>query len=80
MLPQILDVGDGKTVDRNLAIEATRHVLLAMKLTLGGPNLDNEILLDLADMQVSHLLGRDHWHDIANELVDEVLKREASHG
>ena len=76
-LPQILDTGDGVTLDRDLALQATRHVLIALKLKLGAPNLQDEIVRDLADMQVSHLLGGDHWHEFANQLVNEVLRREA---
>ena len=79
-LPQILDTGDGVTIDRDLALKATRHMLLALKLKLGAPNLQDEIVRDLADMHVSHLLGGDHWHEFANELVDAVLEQEASHG
>tara|TARA_B100000959_G_C14586085_1_gene461988 strand:- start:275 stop:520 length:246 start_codon:yes stop_codon:yes gene_type:complete len=76
-LPQILDVDDGLTIDRDLAVEATRHILLAMKLILGVPTLQGELLLDRADSQVSYMLGGDHWMPIARELIDSVLEQEA---
>ncbi len=38
-LPQVLDTGDGKTIDRDLDLEATRHILIAMKFVLGVPTL-----------------------------------------
>ena len=79
-LPQTLDTGDGVTIDRELALEATRHMLIALKLKLGPPNLQDEIVRDLADMHVSHLLGGDHWHESANELVDTVPEQEGSNG
>lgn len=79
-LPQILDTGDGVTIDRELALQVTRHVLIALKLRLEVPSLDDEILLDLADMHVSHLLDGDHWYEFANQLVNEVLRREALYG
>ncbi len=77
-LPQILDTGDGVTIDRDLAIEATRHMLIALKLKLGAPNLQDEIVRDLADIYVSHLLGGDHWWKFASELVDTVLEQEVA--
>ena len=67
-LPQTLDVGDGMTIDRELAIQATRHILIALKLTTGAPSLQDEILLDLAAVKVSHMLGGDDWMPIAREL------------
>ena len=77
-LPQILDVGDGKTIDRVLAIEATRHILLALKLINGLPSLQDQelVLLDIADMKVSYMLGGDHWLETARELIDAVLEQE----
>jgi hypothetical protein len=43
--------------------------------------LDGEISYELAIDKVAHLLGGDHWDDIAQALVDEVLdRREASAG
>ena len=79
-LPQVLDTGDGKTIDRDLDLEATRHILIAMKFVLGVPTLRDEFHLDLADMHVSDMLGGDHWLEIAHQLVDEALKREALYG
>ena len=75
-LPQTLDTGDGLTFDRDLALEATRHILIALKLLLGDPTLRDELHLDLADMHVSEMLGGDHWRDIAHELVNAVLEQE----
>ena len=71
---QILNVGDGKTIDRDLAIEATRHILIALKLLLGVSSLDSDVLRDLADQKVAYMLGGDHWLEIASDLIDEVLK------
>ena len=71
---QILDVGDGKTIDRDLAIEATRHILIALKLLLEVSSLDSDVLRDLADQKVAYMLGGDDWLEIASDLIDEVLK------
>ena len=79
-LPQVLDTGDGVTIDRDLALEATRHMLIAMKLLLEVPTLRDELHLDLADQHVSEMLGGDHWRDIAHELVDTMLEQEGSNG
>ena len=79
-LPQVFDSGDGLSFDRDLALEATRHILIAMKLLLEVPTLRAEVHLDLADMHVSEMLGGDHWRPIAHELVDTLLEQEASHG
>ena len=79
-LPQVLDAGDCITIDRDLALQATSHILIAMKLLLELPTLRDELHLDLADQHVSEMLGGDHWRDIAHELVDTVLEQEASHG
>ncbi|QNI98410.1 hypothetical protein [Synechococcus sp. RS9902] len=79
-LPQILDTGDGVTIDRDLALEATHHILIAMKLVLELPTLRDELHLDLADQHVSEILGGDHWRPIAHELVNAALEQEASNG
>ena len=79
-LPQTLDAGDGKTFDRDLALKATSHSLIAMKLLLEVPTLRDEFLLDLADVHVSEMLGSDHWLEIAHELVNAVLEQEGSDG
>ena len=79
-LPQILDTGDGVTIDRDLALEATSHILIAMKLLLEVPILRDEPHLDLADQHVSEMLGGGHWRPIAHELVNSLLEQEASHG
>ncbi len=78
-LPQTLDAGDCLTIDRGLALEATRHILIAMKLLLQVPTLRDELHLALADRHVSEMLGGDHWRPIAHELVNVVLEQEASH-
>ena len=75
-LPQILDVGDGKTIDRELALQATHHVLIALKLLIGVHSLQEEVLLDLADMKLAHMLGGPDWAPIAGELIDAVLAQE----
>ncbi|KZR67258.1 MULTISPECIES: hypothetical protein [Prochlorococcus] len=77
-LPEILDAGDGKTIDCGLALQATRHLLIALKLLLDEPNLQDEIFRELADMKVAYMLGGDHWHIIAAKLVDAVLEKEGS--
>ena len=74
-LPHKLNVGDGVTIDRDLALETTRHVLIAMKLLLEIPTLQEEIHLDLADQHVSQMLGGDDWRPIAEELVNLALER-----
>lgn len=79
-LPQVLDAGDCITIDRDLALQATSHILIAMKLLLEVPTLRDELHLDLADQHVSEMLGGDHWRPIAHQLVDTVLEQEASHG
>ena len=79
-LPPTLDVGDCLTIDRDLALEATRHILIAMKLLLEVATLRDEAYLDLADRHISEMLGGDHWLEIAHQLVDESLKREALYG
>jgi len=78
-LPPTLDVGDCLTIDRDLALEATRHILIAMKLLLEVATLRDEAYLDLADRHISEMLGGDHWRGIAHELVDAALAQEASH-
>ena len=75
--PQTLDVGDGLTIDRDLAIEATRHILIAMKLITGAPVLNSDPVLDLADQKVADMLGGDEWTPIARELIKSVLEQEA---
>ncbi len=77
-LPETLDVGDGKTIDRDLALQATRHILIALKLLLDEPTLQDEIFMDVADMKVAYMLGGDHWHIIAAKLVDAALEEEGS--
>lgn len=77
-LPQILDAGDCLTIDRDLALKATSHILIAMKLLLEAPTLQDEILMDLADQHVSEMLGGDHWRPIAHQLVVAVLEQEAA--
>ena len=79
-LPQTLDVGDGVTRDRELAIQATRHILIALKLLIGAPSLQDETLLDLADYKVSYMLGGDDWLPIATELVNAVRQEEGTNG
>jgi hypothetical protein len=79
-LPQTLDAGDGLTIDRELGIQATRHILIALKLIIGAPSLQDEILLDLADYKVSYMLGGDDWLPIATELVSAVLQEEGTNG
>ena len=74
-LPQTLNVGDGVTIDRDLALEATRHILLAMKLITGLPTLQEDWMLDLAVSNVAHMLGGDHWFAVADELVNDVLQQ-----
>lgn len=78
-MPELLDVGDGLTIDRDLALQAVRHQLVALKIVLGVPSLNSDDLRGLAADKVAHLLGGDHWWDIADKLVGEVL-REASDG
>ena len=72
-LPQTLDIGDGMAIDRELAIQATRHILIALKLITGSPSLQDEHLLDVADMKVAYMLGGDDWMPIAAELINAVL-------
>ena len=79
-LPQTLDVGDGVTRDRELAIQATRHILIALKLLIGEPSLQHEDLLDLADLKVAYMLGGDDWVPIAIELVNAVRQEEGTNG
>jgi len=75
-LPQTLDIGDGN-IDRELALQATHHILIALKLLLGAHSIQEEALLDVADMKLAHMLGGDHWMPIARELIDSVLEQEA---
>ncbi len=77
-LPEILNAGDGKTIDRDLAVQATRHILIALKLLLDESTLQDEIFMDVADRKVAYMLGGDHWHIIAAKLVDAVLEKEGS--
>ena len=79
-LPQTLGVGDGLTIDRELGIQATRHILIALKLLIGAPSLQDEVLLDVADQHVSEMLGGDHWLPIATELVNAVRQEEGTNG
>lgn len=81
-LSQILDVGDGKTIDRDIALEATRHFLLAQKLTLGVPSIHDNApapyegwIVELATGGLAHLLGGDDWWEISEQLIDAVLKQ-----
>ena len=76
-LPQTLDVGDGLTIDRELAIQATRHILIALKLITGEPSLQHEHLLVVAEMKVAYMLGGDDWMPIAAELINAVLQEAA---
>ena len=73
-----LTIGDGLAIDRELAIQATRHILIALKLIIGAPSLQDETLLDLADDKVSYMLGGDDWMPIATELINAVLTEEKS--
>ena len=77
-LPQILEAGDCLTIDRDLALQATSHILIAMKLLLEVPTLRDEAHLDLADRHVSELLGGAHWRPIAHVLVNAVLEQEVT--
>ena len=77
-LPQTFDAGDCLTFDRDLALEATRHILIAMKLLLEAPSLRDDVHLDQAVCHVSQMLGGDHWREIAQELVDSFLEEEAA--
>ena len=79
-LPKTLDAGDGLTIDRDLALEATRHVVIAMKLLLELPTIQSEVHLDLAERHVGGMLGGSHWRPIARQLVDAVLLQEATNG
>ena len=79
-LPQTLGVGDGVAIDRELAIQATRHILIALKLITGAPSLQHESLLDLADLKVAYMLGGDDWLPIATELVNAVRQEEETNG
>ena len=81
-LSQILDAGDGKTIDRDIALEATRHFLIAQKLTLGVTSIyDNYpapyegVILEIATGGLAELLGGDHWWEISEQLIDAVLKQ-----
>ena len=77
-LPQTLEAGDCLTIDRDLALQATSHILIAMKLLLEVPTLRDEAHLALADRHVSELLGGAHWRPIAHELVNAVLEQEVT--
>ncbi len=80
-LPQILDAGDGMTWDRDLALEATRHILIAMKLLYAHPSVVSAkgfLSSELVVSTVMQVLGGDHWSLIAEQLVDEVITQEAS--
>ena len=81
-LSQILDVGDGKTIDRDIALEVTRHFLIAQKLSLGVPSIHDNApapyegwIVELATGGLAHLLGGDHWWEISEQLIDAVLKQ-----
>lgn len=69
-----LDVGDGLTIDSDLARQAVYHQLIALKLVLGVPSLERDHLRELAVQKVAYLLGGDDWWEIADQLVDEVLE------
>lgn len=75
-LPKTLDAGDGLIIDRDLALKATRHILIAVKLLLEIPTLQDELHLDLAETRVSDMLGGDHWLKTARQLIDAVLEQE----
>lgn len=75
-LPKTLDAGDGLTFDRDLALQATRHVLIAMKLLLEVPILQSDLHLQLAEKHVAEMLGGHHWRPIARQLLDAVLAGE----
>jgi len=82
-LPQTLDVGDGLTIDRDLALEATRHVLIALKLIVGQPTLHDAQqcryegwMFEQAVSQVAFMLGGDDWLQIADQLVVEAFDME----
>ena len=77
-LPKTLDAGDGLTIDRDLALEATKHVVIAIKLLHELPALESEVDQELADQVLSEMLGGYYWRPIARQLVDAVLPLEAS--
>ena len=80
-LPKTLDAGDGLTIDRDLALQATRHVLIAMKLLYAHPSVGNArgfLSSELVVSTVMQVLGGDHWRPIAEQLVDAVIAEEAS--
>ena len=80
----VLETGDGLTLDRELAIEAARHTLIATKVVLGAAHplgaetLNDSWLLELAVNNLAYLLGGDHWSSIASELIDTVLEQEVT--
>jgi len=72
-LPKTLDAGDGLTFDRDLALKATRHVLIATKLLNMMPELCSLMDVEMVERHISEMLGGDHWRPIARQLVNEVI-------
>jgi len=77
-LPENLHACDGKIINRDLSLQATRHILIALKLLLDELTLQVEIFRELADLNVAYMLGGDHWDIIAAKLVDAALEEEGS--
>ena len=58
--------------DRELAVKAAGHLLLALKALHGGPVL-TEDLLDKAVLNLAYLLGDSEEVELANELIDAAI-------
>lgn len=72
-LPIRLDVGDGLGIDRDLALQAAGHVLIATRLVLQEPELTPSAY-EIAVSNLAYVLGGDHWADIAQALIDAALE------
>jgi len=58
--------------DREMAVKAAGHLLLALKVLHGAPVL-NENLLDLADLVFAKILGDAEEIALAAELIEEAI-------
>lgn len=72
-----LDAGDGITFDREAAIRATRLQIQALRILWEDSRLSNGRMVELADQVVAHMLGGDHWMEVAEDLVEAVLSEQA---
>jgi hypothetical protein len=77
-LPEILDTDDGVTYPRAAGLAAPRHFLGAFLALHEVPDLSRGLMDSIAIDRLAELLGGEHWADIAQELLQEVLAEDAT--